>query len=66
MATKRKQCTVCKTHTIVRKVIFKAPQESRTRDDEIAWLCSPCVIELEEPESEAELKMATDPKGGFK
>lgn len=68
MATKRKQCTVCKTDTIVKKVKFKAHPDAVRGGDEIAWLCSPCVIELEEPEvsSDAELKMATDPKGGFK
>jgi len=48
MATKRKQCTVCKTNTIVRKVKFKAEKDAVNQDDEIAWLCSPCVTELEE------------------
>ena len=48
MATKRKQCTVCKTDTIVKKVKFKAYPDAMKQEDEIAWLCSPCVIELQE------------------
>jgi hypothetical protein len=48
MATKRKQCTVCKTHTIVQKAKFKAHPDALKQEDEIAWLCSPCVIELQE------------------
>jgi hypothetical protein len=48
MTTKRKQCTICWTHTIVRKVKFKAPEDAVNKDDEIAWLCSPCVTEVGE------------------
>ncbi len=49
MATKRKMCGICRTHTIVRKVTF-APRLKDDSEPEIAWICSPCVIELESDE----------------
>ena len=48
MATKRRQCKLCSTITIVRKVKFKAQKDAVNQDDDIVWLCSPCVTELEE------------------
>jgi len=48
MSTKRKQCTVCRTNTIVKKVKFKAEKNAVSQEDEIAWLCSPCVTDLQE------------------
>jgi hypothetical protein len=44
MATKRRQCEMCWTHTIVRKAKFASKNPDREFD--LVWLCSPCIDEL--------------------